>query len=127
MMESNMLGWTNFLAPAVMGAQADAEMTRELKDSFCASDPYITHRFALATFMADNRADLPWVTVPSLIIQCSDDAIAPQAVGEYMHSQLQGSHLRVIQASGHCPHMTHPAQTIALIREHLALHRLVDP
>ena len=144
MMESNMLGWTNFLAPAVVGTQTlvkpaqqmtperkqeptqaltqdlTQELTQELTDIFCASDPYITRRFALATFMADNRADLPHVTVPSLIVQCSDDAIAPRSVGEYMHRQLRGSSLRVIEASGHCPHMTHPAQTAAQIQEHLA-------
>jgi sigma-B regulation protein RsbQ len=120
MMESNMLGWTNFLAPMVMGSQAQAGLTQELKDSFCASDPYITRRFALATFLADNRPDLPRVTVPSLIVQCSDDAIAPRSVGNYMHSQMLGSRLRVIEASGHCPHITHPAQTIALIQEHVA-------
>ncbi len=124
MMETNMLGWTDFLAPAVAGDQGVAELTQqftqELKSSFCASDPYVTRRFALATFLADNRADLSGVTVPSLIIQCSHDAIAPRAVGDYMHQQIQGSRLRVIEASGHCPHMTHPAQTIALIQEHLA-------
>jgi sigma-B regulation protein RsbQ len=119
MMESNMLGWINFLAPVVMGSQAAAHMTRELKDSFCASDPYVTRRFALAAFLGDHRASLAEVTVPSLIIQCSDDAIAPQCVGEYMHNHIQGSRLRVIDASGHCPHMTHPEQTIALIRHHL--------
>jgi sigma-B regulation protein RsbQ len=120
MMESNMLGWTDFLAPLVMGSQAATEMTQELKDSFCASDPYVTRRFAAAAFLGDHRAALPLVSVPSLIIQCSDDAIAPQAVGGYMHQHMPGSLLRVMEASGHCPHMTHPAQTIALIHEHLA-------
>ena len=124
MMETNMLGWTNFLAPAVVGSADDStltlEFTQELKNSFCASDPYITRRFALATFLADNRADLAEVHVPSLIIQCSDDAIAPQSVGRYMHGQMNGSSLRVVEASGHCPHMTHPAQTITLIEDHLA-------
>lgn len=120
MMERNMLGWTNFLAPKVMGSRASAELTQEMKDSFCASDPYITRRFALATFLGDNRADLPLVSVPSLIIQCSDDAIAPRSVGAYMHHHLADSRLHVVEASGHCPHMTHPAQTIALIEEHLA-------
>ena len=119
MMESNMLGWTNFLAPVVMGSQAEADMTQELKDSFCASDPYVTRRFALAAFLGDHRASLDAVKVPSLIIQCADDAIAPQSVGEYMHHHIQGSRLRVIDASGHCPHMTHPEQTIALIQDHM--------
>ncbi len=120
MMETNLLGWADFLAPVVMGQQNPAELTQELKASFCASDAYIARRFAMATFLGDNRADLAKVTVPSLIIQCADDAIAPMAVGQYMHAHVQGSVLNVLEASGHCPHMTHPEQTIALIKQYLA-------
>lgn len=120
MMESNMLGWASYLAPIVMGEKDPDSLTNELKESFCASDPYIARRFAAATFLADNRADLPLVTVPSLVIQCSDDAIAPLAVGQYVHAHMKNSTLRVLDASGHCPHMTHPAQTTALIRDYLA-------
>lgn len=76
-------------------------------------------RFAAATFLGDNRADLPLLKRPSLIIQCSDDAIAPQAVGEYVHSQLKDCTLQVIDASGHCPHMTHPAEVVSLIKSYL--------
>ena len=120
LMDTNMLGWADFLAPAVMGSGAGIELTQELKASFCASDAYVARRFALATFLADNRADLHKVRVPTLVIQCSDDAIAPLAVGQYVHAQIPGSTLRVLQASGHCPHMTHPEATIQLIRETLA-------
>lgn len=120
MMESNMLGWANFLAPVVMGPLNAQEMTQELKESFCAADPYITRRFAAATFLGDNRADLPKLDLPALIIQCSDDAIAPLAVGEYVHANLKGSTLCMIEASGHCPHMTHPAETTALIQDYIA-------
>lgn len=120
MMENNMLGWADFLAPAVMGADGAGEMTQELKASFCAADPYISRRFAAATFLGDNRRDLPLVQSPSLIIQCSDDAIAPRSVGDYVHQHLKDSQLAVIEASGHCPHMTHAAETIALIRRYLA-------
>jgi sigma-B regulation protein RsbQ len=120
MMETNMLGWADFLAPVVMGPQSPAELTSELKASFCANDAYIARRFAMATFLGDNRADLPRVSVPSLIIQCADDAIAPMAVGRYVHQHLKGSTIEVLDASGHCPHMTHPEQTIALIRRYLA-------
>jgi sigma-B regulation protein RsbQ len=120
MMETNMLGWANYLAPAVMGLGLETELTEELRGSFCAIDPYITQRFARTTFLADNRADLPKVQVPTLIIQCSDDAIAPRAVGEYVHRHISGSQFEVIQASGHCPHMTHPAQTVALIQRFIA-------
>jgi sigma-B regulation protein RsbQ len=120
MMETNMLGWADFLAPVVMGTQGAAELTSELKASFCANDAYVARRFAMTTFLGDNRADLPKVTVPSLIIQCADDAIAPLGVGQYVHQHLQGSTMAVLDASGHCPHMTHPQETIALIQRYLA-------
>lgn len=119
MMDSNLLGWSNFLAPAVMGAKNPAELTDELKASFCASDPYVTRRFAAVTFLGDNRADLSKVTVPSLILQCADDAIAPRGVGDYVHAHLRGSALEVLDVTGHCPHMTHPQLTIEAMRRHL--------
>ena len=106
--------------PAVMGAESPQALTDELKASFCAADPYISRRFAAATFLGDNRADLPRLTRPALIIQCTDDAIAPRVVGEYTHAQLKDSTLRLIEATGHCPHMTHPQETIALIRDYIA-------
>jgi len=120
MMESNMLGWADFLAPAVMGSESPQELTQELRASFCAADPYISRRFAMATFLGDNRADLALLERPSLIIQCADDAIAPRVVGEYMHARLMHSTLRILEASGHCPHLTHPTETIALIQDYLA-------
>lgn len=120
MMDRNLLGWANFLAPLVMSAQTGEPLTDELRASLCASDPYITRRFAAATFLGDNRADLPRVQTPSLIIQCSDDSIAPVGVGEYLHRHLRDSTLRLLDAAGHCPHMSHPRETIALIREYLS-------
>ena len=71
------------------------------------------------TFRADNRADLARVTTPSLIIQCTNDAVAPMEVGAYVHGQLAGSTLRVIDAIGHCPHVSHPTETIEAIRAYL--------
>jgi sigma-B regulation protein RsbQ len=116
LMDSNLLGWADFLVPAVMGADSTAELTDELKSSFCAADPAINRRFAMATFLGDNRADLAAVRVPSVILQCAHDAIAPMAVGEYMHQHLAGSRLQVLDVVGHCPHMTHPAVTIDALR-----------
>lgn len=120
MMEGNLLGWANFLAPAVMGASGPPDLTDELKASFCASDPYISRRFAAATFLGDNRADLPKVTVPSLVIQCTEDAIAPRSVGDYVRAHLPGSTLELLDVAGHCPHMTHPQLTIDAIKRFLA-------
>jgi sigma-B regulation protein RsbQ len=94
-------------------------LTAELEASFCSTDPVIARRFAEATFFADNRADLASVRVPSLIMQCSEDMIAPPAVGDYLHSAIPGSVLKVLRATGHCPHMSHPDETIEVIREYL--------
>jgi sigma-B regulation protein RsbQ len=120
MMDSNYIGWANFLAPAIMKNDEKPALARELEESFCSTDPRIARRFAEATFFADNRDDLPTLTVPSLVMQCSDDAIAPTAVGEYVHRVTPHSAIRYLQATGHCPHMSHPQETIDVIREYLA-------
>jgi sigma-B regulation protein RsbQ len=119
MMDRNYIGWANFLAPAIMKNPERPELGEELTQSFCSTDPVIARRFAEATFFADNRDDLPRVRVPSLILQCSEDMIAPSEVGEYVHRQLPGSTLRMMKAAGHCPHMSHPEETIEAIREYL--------
>jgi sigma-B regulation protein RsbQ len=119
MMDKNFLGWANFLAPAIMKHPDRPELAEELTESFCSTDPVIARAFAEATFYADNRADLPRLRVPSLILQCSEDMVAPQPVGDYMHRETPGSTLRVMKATGHCPHMSEPDETVALIREYL--------
>ncbi len=123
-MEKNYIGWANFLAPVVMKNQDRPELISELEESFCSTDPKIARRFAEATFFSDNRNDLPKVKIPSLIMQCSEDAIAPLEVGEYLHRHLPASTLRVMKATGHCPHLSHPDETIQIIREHLAATRV---
>jgi len=120
MMDRNFIGWANFLAPAIIKNSDRPELGAELTASFCSTDPVIARRFAEATFLADNRADLANVRVPALILQCSEDMVAPLEVGEYMHRQMPESALRVMRATGHCPHMSHPDETVALIREYLA-------
>jgi sigma-B regulation protein RsbQ len=119
MMDKNYIGWANFLAPAIMKNPDRPELGEELTESFCSTDPEIARRFAEATFFADNRADLALLSVPSLILQCSEDIIAPQAVGEYTHDQLPGSTFRQMSATGHCPHMSHPEETIRAVMEYL--------
>ncbi|MGH7446339.1 MAG: alpha/beta fold hydrolase, partial [Longimicrobiales bacterium] len=119
MMDRNYIGWANYLAPAIMKNPERPELGEELTESFCSTDPVIARRFAEATFFADNRDDLAHVRVPSLILQCSEDMIAPLEVGEYIHRQLPGSTFRLMSATGHCPHMSHPEETIQAIREYL--------
>ena len=118
-MERNYIGWAKYLAPQIMKNSERPELAEELTESFCSTDPEIASRFARATFLADNRADLRDVSVPSLILQCSDDLIAPNEVGEYVHRNMPRSTLRLMKATGHCPHMSHPDETIRLIEDYL--------
>ncbi|HYC87147.1 MAG TPA: alpha/beta hydrolase [Chryseosolibacter sp.] len=119
-MDRNYIGWANFLAPAIMKNPDKPELVSELTESFCSTDPLIARKFAEATFFADNRHDLVKVQTPSLIMQCSEDIIAPYQVGEFLHRHLRKSTLRVLQATGHCPHMSAPEETIQVIKEYLA-------
>jgi len=111
-MEKNYIGWANFLAPIVMKNDERPELTQELEESFCSTDPVITKRFARVTFFSDNRSDLSKVDIPVLVLQCSEDAIAPDFVGEYVAERIIGSKYVKMEATGHCPHLSHPEETI---------------
>jgi sigma-B regulation protein RsbQ len=96
------------------------DLSSELRESFCTTDPAITHHFATVAFTADHRKDLAKLNVPSLVLQCSQDILAPLEVGEYIHEQTRGSTLRILKATGHCPHVSAPDETIAVIKEYLS-------
>lgn len=117
LMDKNYIGWANFLAPVVMKNEDRSELTAELRESFCSTDPVIARRFAETTFYSDNRKDVEGVIHPSLILQCADDSIAPVAVGEFLHQKIRQSTLVRMKATGHCPHMSHPEETISAMRE----------
>ena len=119
-MDKNYIGWANHLGPAIMSNADRPELGEELAESFCSTDPVIARRFAEATFFADNRADLSAVRVPALILQCAQDIIAPPEVGAFVHREIGGSTFRQMRATGHCPQMSAPGETIALMREYLA-------
>jgi len=118
-MEKNYVGWANFLAPAMMKNPDRPGLSEELTESFCSTDPVIARQFAEVTFFSDNRKDLNKVKHPSLIMQCSNDLIAPLEVGQYLSDSLPGSTHKVMKATGHCPHMSAPEETIQLIKEYL--------
>jgi len=111
-LESNYLGWSSTMAPAIMGAPGQPELGAELTNSFCRTDPEIAKQFARVTFTSDNRADLVKLKTDTLILQCSDDLIAPIQVGEYMHRTLPNSVLKIIDNVGHCPHLSEPDASI---------------
>jgi sigma-B regulation protein RsbQ len=102
-----------------MGNPDRPELTAELTNSFCRTDPDIARQFARVTFLSDNRADLPGVRVPTLVLQCSADAIAPEVVGRYVHARVPGSVFTMLAATGHCPHLSAPEETTAAIRAFL--------
>ncbi len=118
-LDSNYLGWASAMAPQIMGNPDRPELSEELTNSFCRTDPEVAKQFARVTFLSDNRDDLGKLQTRSLIIQCSDDVIAPMSVGEYVHAHVSGSELAVLDATGHCPNLSAPAETVAAIRAFL--------
>ena len=120
-LDSNHLGWSAQMAPVIMGNHPDnPELAEELTNSFCRTDPDIARQFARVTFLSDNRADLADVAVPTLVLQCSEDVIAPETVGRYVHEQVPGSVFTQLAATGHVPHLSSPEETTAAIRAFLS-------
>jgi sigma-B regulation protein RsbQ len=118
-LEANYLGWSSTMAPLIMGNPEQPALGAELTASFCRTDPAIARRFAEVTFRSDNRHDLATVHVPTLVLQCRDDVIAPVAVGEYVQRTMPNAALTLLDATGHCPHLSAPDATVAAIDEFL--------
>lgn len=119
-MDANYLGWSRSVAPMIMGAPNQPLLREELTERFCRNDPDIARHFARVTFLSDHRADVPRATVPALVLQCSDDLIAPREVGAWLHRHLPASMLRVVHNVGHCPHMSAPTESSRAIDAFLA-------
>lgn len=118
-LDSNYLGWAANMAPVIMGNGDRPELGEELTNSFCRTNPDIAKHFARVTFLSDNRKDLVNVNVPTLIMQCSEDVIAPKQVGEYVHKNIRNSSFRVLEATGHCPNLSAPEETVAVMKDFL--------
>jgi pimeloyl-ACP methyl ester carboxylesterase len=118
-LESNHFGWARMMAPVVMGNPDRPELAGALGDSFCRMDSTVASHFARVTFLSDHRADLQNVSIPSLLLQCSDDALAAPAVGDYLSQQMAGSSLVRLAATGHCPHMSAPLEVSQVLSEFL--------
>jgi sigma-B regulation protein RsbQ len=114
-LDSNYLGWSSAIAPVIMGRPDRPDLADELEESFCRTDPQIARRFAHVTFLSDNRDDLARVDAPALVIQCTDDAIAPVTVGEYVRDRMPNADMVLLDATGHCPHLSAPDQTVQAI------------
>jgi sigma-B regulation protein RsbQ len=118
-MDANYLGWSSQMAPVIMGNEDRPELGEELTNSFCRTDPEIARQFALVTFTSDNRVDLAAVETPSLVMQCSDDVIAPPEAVEFVARQLPRSQRILLDAVGHCPNLSAPEETATAIAEYL--------
>jgi sigma-B regulation protein RsbQ len=115
-LDTNYLGWSSGMAPTIIGNPDRPELGQELTNSFCRTNPEIAKQFARVTFLSDSRSDLPKLETRSLILQCSQDVIAPEAVGHYLHRSLAHSRLIVMRATGHCPNLSAPGETIAAMK-----------
>ncbi|WCM18764.1 alpha/beta hydrolase [Paraburkholderia bryophila] len=118
-LENNFLGWSSTMAPAIMGAPGQPQLSEELTNSFCRTDPDIAKHFARVTFLADHRAELALVSTPTLIIQSNDDLLAPVSVGEFMHRKIPGSRFALVENVGHCPHLSAPGASLDAIQSFL--------
>jgi sigma-B regulation protein RsbQ len=118
-LEDNHMGWSAAMAPSIMGNPDRPELGEELTNSFCRTDPEIAKAFARVTFTSDNRGDLAKVTVPTLILQCSEDIIASEEVGKFVRSRIPGSELVFLKATGHCPNLSAPAEVVSAIRAYV--------
>ena len=118
-LEDNHMGWSAAMAPSIMGNPDRPELGEELTNSFCRTDPEIAKAFARVTFTSDNRGDLAKVTVPTLILQCSEDIIASEEVGTFVRSRIPGSEIVFLKATGHCPNLSAPAEVVSAIRAYV--------
>jgi sigma-B regulation protein RsbQ len=123
---SNYLGWSSAIAPVIMGNPQEPGLAGELEASFCRTDPDIARRFARVTFTSDNRSDLGRVTTPTLVLQCTDDVIAPPTVGQYVRDHIPNAGFVQLNATGHCPHLSSPAETADAIEAFLKSAAAVD-
>lgn len=119
-LDANYLGWSHTMAPVIMGNPDQPELGDELDASFCRTDPACAAVFARATFLSDNRDDLARIPIPTLIIDCAHDAIAPRAVGAFVQSRIPDSSLMTLDATGHCPHVSNPDATARAIADFAA-------
>ncbi|HUP86381.1 MAG TPA: alpha/beta hydrolase [Acidimicrobiales bacterium] len=119
-LDSNYLGWSAAMAPMIMANPDRPELGAELTSSFCRTDPEIQKRFARVTFLSDSRTDLDAVHIPTLVLQCSEDVIAPVVVGRYVHEHVAGSRFVQLSATGHCPNLSAPEETVEAIAAFVA-------
>ena len=123
-MEADYNGWSHGFSPVMMGANESPELVMGLTNSFVRTNPAIAKHFARVTFFSDTRAELGFLTIPTLIVQSAHDIIAPLAVGHYINEQLADSRMVVVETGGHCPHLSAPQKSLSAM-DHFLHHETV--
>ncbi|WP_316806398.1 alpha/beta hydrolase [Pedobacter agri] len=120
------VGWTKGISPAVMDKAEQPELADFLQECFEETEPSIALAFAMATFKADYRHQIKNLRVPSLTLQSSNDMMAPQSAGEYIHQNTRDNFLVVMKATGHFPHISEPKETIREIKDFIEGKKVND-
>lgn len=119
-LDSNYMVWAAAMAPVIMGNPGSPQLHTELEGSFCRINPTVAREFAKVAFLSDVRHLLKDVSVPTLVMQCTDDLLAPVHVGEYTRDHIPQAALSVLKATGHLPHVSAPEETANTILGYLS-------
>ncbi|TVT38334.1 alpha/beta hydrolase [Hymenobacter setariae] len=112
--------WANLFSGMLIAPEHAPTIGEELASYFCNLDSNVARHFARVAFLADNRADVSQLQLPTLLLQCADDAIAPTEVSTFLMEHLPQATLTTLPAVGHCPHLSAPLETMAAIEAFLA-------
>jgi sigma-B regulation protein RsbQ len=115
-MQTDYHGWAYQFADLLMGDSNPPVLSEELGQFFWLTDSAIAQQFARVTFFSDNRADLPRLQLPTLLVLCQEDVVAPTEVGQYMLAHLPNAQLVTLHTTGHCPQLSAPLETLAAIQ-----------
>jgi len=119
-MRGNYEAWANTFATLLIGQDQPTSLGYELAGYFCQANPHIAREFAQMSFLADNRADVPRLQLPTLLLQCSDDVAVPAEVSAYLLKNLPQATLITLRATGHCPHLSAPLELLAAMRDFIS-------
>lgn len=116
-MDANYAHWAHQMAPLIMGHAERPELAWELESSMNRMLPKIARQFARVSFDSDHRRDLRQLRTPTTILQCAEDNIVPEVVGESVCESIANCTLVRLDATGHCPHLSAPEEVVHALRE----------
>jgi sigma-B regulation protein RsbQ len=119
LLQSDYQSWATLFVDLLLGPQAPADLVEEMQECLGSTASPITRQFARVTFLSDHRADVPGLTLPTLVVQCMEDFIAPAEVGGYLVAHLPNAQLVTLPTAGHCPYLSAPFATLAAMRPFL--------